>query len=164
MLDTFTKNYLQLPKKYPGKWVVDCKYVGKGKKALLYLSRYLYRGVISEKNIISCKNGEVTFRYKNSKTNKYQTKTLSAVDFLWLVFQHTLPRGFRRSRNYGFLHPNSKKLLLILKWIFRSNDFYGSNREIKPRKKMICSCCGAFMNIVKTRINPFVILPEVIPI
>ena len=24
-----------------------------------------------------------------------------------LVLQHVLPKGFRRARNYGFLHPNS---------------------------------------------------------
>ena len=28
----------------PEKWVVDCKSVGSGEKALVYLGRYLYRG------------------------------------------------------------------------------------------------------------------------
>ncbi|MCQ4323196.1 transposase [Pseudomonas stutzeri] len=27
---------------------------------------------------------------------------------LWLVLQHVLPKGFRRVRNYGFLHPNRR--------------------------------------------------------
>ena len=33
---------------------------------------------------------------------------------LALVLQHVLPRGFRRARNYGFLHPNSKRLIELL--------------------------------------------------
>jgi len=147
MLDAFTVNGLKMPDIYPQKWVVDCQHVGKGDKALLYLGRYLYRGVIREKDILSCANGEVTFRYKNSKTKKYQTRTLKAVDFLWLVFQHILPRGFRRVREYGFWHANSKRLLKIIQWVFR----------IKPvqllttmRKRMRCPCCGSFMNILDT--------------
>ena len=39
---------LKLPDRYPKTWVVDCKSVGTGEKALVYLGRYLYRGVIRE--------------------------------------------------------------------------------------------------------------------
>jgi hypothetical protein len=46
---------LSLPDYYPVKWVVDCKSVGSGDKALIYLGRYLYRGVIAEKDILCCK-------------------------------------------------------------------------------------------------------------
>jgi hypothetical protein len=38
----------------PQTWIVDCKWVGTGEKALLYLGRYLYRGVLAEKNILAC--------------------------------------------------------------------------------------------------------------
>jgi hypothetical protein len=41
--------------------------VGAGDKALIYLGRYLYRGVIQEKDIVACKDGNVTFHYQNSK-------------------------------------------------------------------------------------------------
>ena len=163
MLDSLTGNDLKLPISYPEDWVVDCRHVGAGNKALLYLSRYLYRGVISEKDIISCDNGKVTFRYKNSKTDTYQTKTVSAVHFLWLVFQHILPRGFRRAREYGFLHPNSKKLIKILQWVFRLNP-QKCIAKLKPRKLMVCPCCGAFMKIVTTRLPSFTTLPELHPI
>ena len=100
--------------------------------------------------------------YQNSKTKKYQTKTVAAVHFLWLVFQHILPRGFRRARDYGFFHPNSKKLLRILQWVFRLNT-QSRIAKIKPRKRMICSCCGAFMNIIKTRIPSYVRVPQLNP-
>ena len=33
-------------------------------------------------------------------------RTVSAAHFLWLVLQHGLPKGLRRSRNFGLFHPN----------------------------------------------------------
>jgi hypothetical protein len=46
----------------PQKWIVNCKKVGSGGKALVYLGRYLYRGVIREQDILSVQDGKVTFR------------------------------------------------------------------------------------------------------
>lgn len=162
MLDSLVASSLKLPSNYPKEWVVHCCRVGTGRKALLYLSRYLYRGVISEKNILSCENQKVTFRFKSSKTNEYKTKTVDAVDFLWLVLQHTLPRGFRRARDYGFLHPNSKTIIKILQWVFRLNPGNYITKP-KPRKQMVCKCCGALMKIVATRLPSFSSLPELHP-
>ena len=51
---------MTLPANLPAQWVVDCKCVGSGEKVLVYLGRYLYRGVIQEKDIIGCENGQVT--------------------------------------------------------------------------------------------------------
>ncbi len=151
LLEAFSCHHLQLPSHYPDKWVVDCRHVGQGNKALVYLGRYLYRGVIQEKDILFCHNGQVTFRYQNSKTKKYQTKTISAVKFLWQVFQHILPRGFRRARDYGFLHHNSKKLIQLIQFLFKINP-KAWIAKIKKRTQMICACCGHKMNIVKTQI------------
>ncbi|MFN3985140.1 MAG: hypothetical protein ACK4KV_06610 [Rhodocyclaceae bacterium] len=36
-----------------------------------------------------------------------------------LLLQHVLPRGFRRARNYGFLHRNKKGLIALLHWALR---------------------------------------------
>ena len=96
---------LTLPDHYPMAWVVDCKSVGTGEKALLYLGRYLYRGVIAEKDILACTASQVSFRYRNGKTMKLVRRTVFGAQFLWLVLQHVLPKGFRRARNFGFLHP-----------------------------------------------------------
>jgi hypothetical protein len=93
--------------------------VGKGISALKYLSRYLYRGVISEKNIILNQNGQITFRYVESKTGTTRYRSLKGEDFLFLILQHVLPRGFRRVRDYGFLHSNAKKLLAVVQLILR---------------------------------------------
>ncbi|MCP4994994.1 MAG: transposase, partial [Gammaproteobacteria bacterium] len=56
MLACLTKAGLQLPDQYPEKWVVDCQSVGPGDKALVCLGRYLYRGVIREKDILTIKD------------------------------------------------------------------------------------------------------------
>jgi hypothetical protein len=153
LLSRLAEENLSLPTAVPAEWVVDCKYVGSGDKALVYLGRYLYRGVIAEKDILSCQDGKVTFRYQNSKTKRYETKTVSGAKFLWLVLQHVLPKGFRRARNYGFLHPNSKTLITLLHYLLKFDPlkFLGL---IKQRPVMRCDCCGGIMIIGRTRITP----------
>jgi len=152
LLEAIVENQLKLPDNCPQRWVVDCQSVGSGEKALVYLGRYLYRGVIQEKDILSCQNGKVTFRYLDSKSKRYQKKTVSGADFLWRVLQHVLPRGFRRARNYGFLHPNSKSLIHLLTLVFHFDPARFLKKQ-KPRSQLCCACCGKPMQIVKTRIE-----------
>jgi len=148
VLEKINQAGLKLPVGVPPKWVVDCAHVGKGLPALKYLSRYLYRGVISEKNILSCRDGEVTFAYIDSDTGQQRVRTLKGEDFLWLVLQHVLPTGFRRVRDYGFLHGNAKKLLslvqLILHVMLEANP-------TRPRPVFKCPCCKAAMRITTFR-------------
>jgi hypothetical protein len=103
----------------PQKWVAQCKRVGRGLQALQYLSRYLYRGVISNHNIIEDDGDNVTFRYRDSQTNTIQHRTLPGEDFMALLLQHVLPKGLRRARDYGFLHGNAKRILKIVQWVLR---------------------------------------------
>jgi len=143
---------LSPPKGTPSKWVVNCQSVGAGDQTLVYLGRYLYRGVISEQDILSCEDGYVTYRYKNSKTKKYQKKTVKGADFLWLILQHVLPRGFRRARNYGFLHPNSKALIKTLQYQFKIDPKKWQETQ-KQRPKLTCPCCNGEMKIIGTQIH-----------
>jgi hypothetical protein len=122
--------------------------VGKGITALKYLSRYLYRGVISEKNIVSNQNGQVTFKYIESKTGNTRYRTLKGEDFLQLILQHVLPKGLRRVRDYGFLHGNAKKLLFLVQLILH----VGIKRlEQRPRPVFKCPCCKSPMVILGFR-------------
>lgn len=148
MLDGITRLGLQLPEKHPKQWVVDCQAAGEGAKAIIYLGRYLYRGVIQEKDILSVKDGKVTFRYQNGQSKRIETRTLSGAKFLWLLMQHVLPKRFRRSRNYGYLHPNSK----LLKQIQLLTHVTLWAPKPKPRPTISCPCCGGLMKIVQTRI------------
>src|SRR3546814_14778852 len=86
-----------VPATCPVQWVVHCKAVGGGAKALVYLGRYLYRGVIREQDILACDNGQVTFRYREAASGQWQRRTLDGADFLWRIVRTGLPRGLRRS-------------------------------------------------------------------
>ena len=151
LLDAITREGLVLPSHYPETWVVDCKSVGTGEKALVYLGRYLYRGVVREKDIVACQNGKVTFRYRNGKTKQMAYRTVTGARFLWLILQHVLPKGFRRARNFGFLHPNSKRLIRLLQYLLRL-DPNRALRLMKKRPQWVCSCCGAKMQVLQTRL------------
>ena len=131
-------------KKMPTKWVVDCKKVGHGLPALKYLSRYLYRGVLPDKDIIDYDEHNVTFRYKDSTTNKITLRTLPTLQFLMLILQHVLPKGLQRVRDYGLLSSGAKKLRLIIQLLLLPvHDWLKPKKEeTKPsRATKICPCC-----------------------
>lgn len=140
----------RLPSSAPKKWNADCEHVGRGDKALTYLARYLYRGVIREDNILSCHDGQVTFRYKNSTTKRYQTITEPTVDFLWRVLRHVLPKGFRRARDYGFLHGNAKRTLGRIQLML---NIIPPPPPTRHRAAFCCPDCGAKLAVIWLKRN-----------
>ncbi|HDM76351.1 MAG TPA: transposase [Deltaproteobacteria bacterium] len=160
LLEALVENNLRVPENCPEQWVVDCKNVGRGDKALIYLGKYLYKGVIREKDILKCENGMVTFRYLDSKTRRYRTKTVKGKYFLYLIMLHVLPKGFRRTRNYGFLHSCSKKLIRFLQMVLRVNPLRILKKK-KERPKITCPVCGAEMKIVLTMVSKPPGIPKV---
>ena len=151
LLTRMKEEKFSFPDNIPKVWVVNCQFVGAGDKALIYLGRYLYRGVIREADILSCENGKVTYRYQDSKTKRYKQKTVSGADFLWLVIQHVLPKGFRRARNFGFLHPNSKKAIQLIYKLLKLIPIKFETIA-KPRPQFKCPCCDKPMIVRRTRI------------
>jgi hypothetical protein len=141
---------LTLPQNLPKKWVVHCNSVGKGFTALKYLSRYLYRGVISEKNIVSNHLGKITFRYVESKSGITKFRSLKGEEFLRLILLHVLPKGFRRVRDYGLLHCNAKKLRSLVQLILHATTIL---LRLRPKPAFVCPCCRASMVIVRFRRN-----------
>ena len=166
LLAALSAQGLTVPLCLPERWVVDCKAVGNGHKALVYLGRYLYRGVIQEGDIMRCADAQVTFRYRDSGTGKNTTRTVNGAHFLWLVLQHVLPKGLRRSRNFGLLHPNCKhrQRLALLRLRRRQAATVRCPAGAPPsvpsftppalseRPKLRCHCCGSAMVIVRRRI------------
>jgi len=152
LLQSMVDQELVVPKDCPKQWVVDCKSVGNGSKAIIYLGRYLYRGVIQEKDILTCKDGMVTFRYLHAKSGKYRTRTVSGHKFLYLLMLHVLPKGFRRARCYGFLHPCSKSLIQFLQLLLRVSPYTIIASQQTQRPSISCPVCGAKMKIVTTRL------------
>ncbi len=151
MLAALRREGLTLPSSYAKLWVVDCQFAGQGDKALIYLGRYLYKGVIQEKDIVACKDGKVSFRYQDSQSKMMRIRTLPGAEFLSLILQHVLPRGFRRTRNFGFLHPNAKALIALLQTLCKIN-VNQALAWLRVRPKFTCKCCGGLMKIIQTRI------------
>ena len=104
--------------------------------------------VISENNVVSSQNGNVTFKYVESRTGKTCYRTLKGEDFLWLVLQHVLPKGFRRVRDYGFLHGNAKKLLSLVQMVLQ---VLIEACTLRPRPVFKCPKCHAPMKIMAFR-------------
>lgn len=141
---------LTLPPLPKQQWIADGRPVGSGDKALIYLSRYLYRGVLSERDIVACDDDQVSFRYTEAKTKKPRIRTLPGADFLWLLLQHVLPSRFRRVRDFGLLHPNRKTLLQRVQCLLQVRLSLPANPTAKT--PMHCRLCGAPMRRGPTRL------------
>ena len=126
-------------------WVVNVRAAGSGEPAMKYLSKYLYRGVIQERNILKDENGMITFQYLDSETNRTEQITLPAADFIMRVIQHVLPKRFRRIRDIGFHHGNAKKTLRKIQVALA-----GVPRAMTriPKPKLTCRTCGTCLIIV----------------
>jgi hypothetical protein len=144
-LEALANAGFSLPCSVPRKWVVHCTFAGKGLSALKYLSRYLYRGVIAENNIVSNQDGKITFQYVEGRTGKTLHRTLKGHDFLWLILQHVLPKAFHRVRDYGFLHGKAKKLLSLVQLVLKVLMQAG---EPRPRPAFFCPVCKTTMKIL----------------
>ena len=87
-------------------WVVYSKRpFGGPEKVLDYLGRYTHRVAISNHRLLDVSEAKVTFKWRNyrSRGNRERTMTLDAHEFIRRFLLHTLPLGFVRIRQYGFL-------------------------------------------------------------
>lgn len=86
-------------------WVVHCQHAGSGHKVLDYLGRYVFRIAVTNSRIQSINNGEVTFQYRDNRTQLIRHATISGIEFLRRFLQHVLPRGCTKVRHYGIFSP-----------------------------------------------------------
>jgi len=82
-------------------WVVHAQPAGSGEKVLDYLGRYVFRIAIANSRLQQIDNGQVTFRYRDNRSQKLRRVTLAAHDFIGRFLQHVLPRGCAKVRYYG---------------------------------------------------------------
>jgi predicted Zn-ribbon and HTH transcriptional regulator len=134
-------------------WVVYSKAPFAGPAKLLdYLSRYTHRVAISNDRIVACRDGQVTFRYRDrSDGDRCKRATLPADQFIGRFLTHVLPDNFMRIRYYGFLANGnrSKKLATIRKLLAArapeplaaqtAQQWLESILGIDPSR---CPCCG----------------------
>lgn len=137
-------------------WVVHIQSVGEGEAALKYLAAYLFRVAISDKNILSCNNGQVTFRYKDAPSGSYKIMTLPALEFIRRFLQHVLPKGFQKVRYYGFLSPKKKALFQQIQLLLKArvkqteNVYLVQNRKVDKKEfSFYCPRCKKPMILVK---------------
>jgi hypothetical protein len=95
-------------------WVVHAKPVGDGRTALKYLAVYVFRVAISNQRILKLENGQVTFRYQDTRTGKRKRRTVAAQEFIRRFLQHILPKGFVKVRYYGIFSPSWRARLPLL--------------------------------------------------
>ena len=138
MLEQLNQLQLDIPPSMPAQWNVNCTHVGKGLPAIEYLSRYLYRGVISERDILHYDQDTVTFRYRQASSGESKQLTLPIADFLWRIAMQVLPKGFRRVRDYGFLHANAGSRLLLLQLLMQVDI---PARNDRPPTPFTCRHC-----------------------
>ena len=98
------------PKVWGQPWVVHAQPAGSGTKVLDYLARYVFRVAITNSRLEGFTDGNVTFRYRDNRTQQLQRITLSAEQFIGRFLLHILPRGFAKVRHYGLGSSSSVQL------------------------------------------------------
>lgn len=134
-------------------WVVHSQAVGDGQASLRYLAPYVFRVAISDRRIVSCDGGKVTFSYRKSGSRRWRKMTLDAMEFIRRFLQHVLPTGFQKVRHYGFASPNAKQSIESVRWAVTLH--YGllfhlfappSLAALQPRIR--CAACGEAMIVL----------------
>ena len=135
-------------------WVVHSQAVGDGRAALKYLAPYVFRVAISDRRIVSGDDGQVTYDYPKSGSNRWRKMTVDGSEFLRRCLQHVLPTGFQKVRHYGFLSPNSRLSLDLVRWLiawFHSVVFVlrgHLNHESPARPRIRCAVCGGPIRVL----------------
>ena len=102
-----------------------------------YLARYTHRVAISNRRLVSLENGKVTFLWKDyAQGNRSRTMTLDAAEFIRRFLLHSLPKGFQRIRQYGFLanRVRQQKLSLCRELLTDSNEGIMPGDRITPER------------------------------
>jgi len=97
-------------------WVVYAKPpFGGPHHVLKYLARYTHRVAIANGRLLSLRDGQVRFRWRDSRDkNRIKVMSLDAVEFIRRFLQHVLPSGFVKIRHFGLLANRNRRLALTL--------------------------------------------------
>ena len=99
-------------------WIVYAKPpFGGPSQVLEYLGRYTHRVAISNQRLLSIADGQVTFQWKDYRSEhkqKSRAMTVGADEFIRRFLIHTLPAGFQRIRHFGFMANCHRKDKLAL--------------------------------------------------
>jgi len=135
-------------------WVVHSQAAGDGQASLKYLAPYVFRVAISDQRIVSCEDGQVTFSYRKSGSNRPRRMTVDAFEFIRRFLQHVLPSGFQKVRHFGFLSPNGRESIEAVRWLVTLS--YGLLYLLRgalpaataASSPLRCPACGGPMHLI----------------
>lgn len=143
-------------------WVVYSKAPFAGPRKLLdYLSRYTHRVAISNHRLVGCRDGKVTFTYRDRNDgDRRKHAVLPADQFIRRFLLHVLPDRFVRIRHYRFLaNGHRKKKLAAIRRLLgarpveplvapTTEQWLEAVLGVDP---MQCPCCGETLRIQETQ-------------
>jgi hypothetical protein len=135
-------------------WVVHSQAVGDGGTSLKYLATYVFRVAISDHRIVACEDGQVTFSYRRSGTNRWRRMTLDAMEFIRRFLQHVLPSGFQKVRHYGFLGAHAPLSIEAVRWLVTLKNgaqyvlLAATQADAPVRPPRRCAECGWQLRVV----------------
>lgn len=97
--------------------------------------------------------GQVTFRYQDTRDRQWKTLTLKAEEFIRRFLQHVLPQGFHKMRYYGLWAPGNRLQLRRLQWFLGTADRASTDEmkrppasesptQTRPVQAQSCPYCG----------------------
>ena len=115
---------------YNKKWVVYCKPPFDGAKGVLqYLGRYTHKIAISNNRILTIRDGNVSFLWRDyADGNRQKTMTLKAEEFIRRFLLHVLPPHYVKIRHFGLLANRNCKDTIPL-----CREFLGSPKTVTKK-------------------------------
>lgn len=108
---------------------------------LKYLARYTHRVAISNGRLLSLDNGQVRFRWRDSRhNNRSSVMTLDAVEFIRRFLLHVLPSGFVKIRHFGLLANRNRRQALALCRLHLSATTLDISELLNEQQKSALSC------------------------
>lgn len=150
-------------------WVVYSKppFGGPG-HVLKYLARYTHRVAISNGRLLSLENGQVRFRWRDSRhNNRSSVMRLDAIEFIRRFLLHALPAGFVKIRHFGLLaNRNRRRALDLCRAHLRSTTVDLANLlNDQQRSALNRSCpkcrCGTLHVVAHSYVSQPIAMPAV---
>jgi hypothetical protein len=136
-------------------WVVYSKPpFGGPEHVLKYLARYTHRVAISNGRLLSLDNGQVRFRWRDSRhNNRSSVMKLDAVEFIRRFLLHVLPAGFVKIRHFGLLANRNQRQALTLCRLHRCAPAADPGSLLTEQQKSALSrscpqCKGGTLHVV----------------
>jgi hypothetical protein len=137
--------------------VVHCQPVGNGEAALKYLAPYIFRVALNNNRILKLTESQVTFRYRESDTRHWKSRTLPAEEFIRRFLQHILPKGFQKVRYYGLFSSSQRVRLTQARQLLGQTPApqpVAGEPTPTPRRPILCPTCGQTMRLDRTLARP----------